>query len=720
MLRDSLAIVFLVVLLTFSALVCFAQKAPAAENWTRISQETVSELVWCGTDLYGINFDDRHVYRYEGGTSWTDIKRPEHLPQTLSSVKGTLYVGCYEGYFYRYDSGSNSWVDCAYGLGSPIYSLEGGGDTLYVGTGSGDIYRYDGGTSLTCIGQPEEGPIGSLVWTGDTLYASGPPLTKVYRYDGGTTWTDTGLDADGIYIMTIEWNGSNLYAGYGNEIYRYDGSNKWTNVGKVSVSNIYSLAWNGTNMYAGCKNGHVFRYDGGTNWTDSAVIGSENAGFLTWDGGANLYVSCDGVYVLSLPSSTWYIAEGTSDWGFETYVTIENPNDSDVTAAVTYMTKSGPETRPDIALPAMSQTVINPRNDLGSIDFSTKVECKEGKTIAVDRRMIWTGTGAITQEGHCSIGVTFPSQTWYLPEGSSKWGFETWLLIQNPNSHEVSCDITYMIEGKDPVAKSKKIPANSRSSFNMAEDIGAEDASIKVESNAPVIPERAMYRNSRREGHDSIGTTTPANDYFLAEGCTGYGPGFVTYVLVQNPQNEANRVTLTYFTGSGEKEGPEINMEPNSRKTVRVNDQVDPNTDVSILVHGDKPIIAERAMYWNVGLGEACHDSIGMSSPHKIFYLPDGEVGAAMETWTLVQNPNDTDVKVEISYLTPTGTGNKTLTENIPAKSRKSFNMVDKGITGRAAVLVVSKTEGMKIMCERSMYWNSRGAGTDTIGGYSD
>jgi len=38
----------------------------------------------------------------------------------------------------------------------------------------------------------------------------------------------------------------------------------------------------------------------------------------------------------------------------------------------------------------------------------------------------------------------------------------------------------------------------------------------------------------------------------------------------------------------------------------------------------------------------------------------------------------------------------------------------------RAAALIESKTPGKKIMVERSMYWNNRGAGTCTIGGYSD
>jgi hypothetical protein len=34
--------------------------------------------------------------------------------------------------------------------------------------------------------------------------------------------------------------------------------------------------------------------------------------------------------------------------------------------------------------------------------------------------------------------------------------------------------------------------------------------------------------------------------------------------------------------------------------------------------------------------------------------------------------------------------------------------------------MVTSKTKDKKIMVERAMYWNNRGAGTDTIGGYGD
>ena len=78
-------------------------------------------------------------------------------------------------------------------------------------------------------------------------------------------------------------------------------------------------------------------------------------------------------------------------------------------------------------------------------------------------------------------------------------------------------------------------------------------------------------------------------------------------------------------------------------------------------------------MYWGEGtaLGEACHDSIGLAPPHRTFYLPDGQTGDGCETYTLVQNPNSFDVTVEITYLTPTGTGNVMKTETVPANSRQ-------------------------------------------------
>ncbi|HEY5530975.1 MAG TPA: DUF5719 family protein [Candidatus Anoxymicrobiaceae bacterium] len=241
--------------------------------------------------------------------------------------------------------------------------------------------------------------------------------------------------------------------------------------------------------------------------------------------------------------------------------------------------------------------------------------------------MSWdTGNGEALGT-HNSVGVNLPARTWYMPEGCSAYGFECWTLVENPGAQDANITLTYMIEGAGAKPVKHRVPAHSRSTYNMEDDIGQKSASIEVTSDVPVIPERSMYtywkspgtgESVRREGHESIGTTNPATDYYLAEGTTAWG--FRTYVLIQNPNKTTAKVTLTYNTAKGEVSDKAFTMPAESRKTVYVN-EAHPNVDLSTHVHSNVPIIAERAMYWSAerGTGNAMHDSIGVPAAHTTF-----------------------------------------------------------------------------------------------------
>lgn len=417
---------------------------------------------------------------------------------------------------------------------------------------------------------------------------------------------------------------------------------------------------------------------------------------------------------------TWYLAEGTTAWGFQTYISVANPNNRPLNAEVTYTLAAGRQVVESIGLPASSQTTLT--NDhllatLGSSDFSTAVTCLEGQTIAVDRTMTWTGTGALSPEGHNSIGATSPAATWYLPEGSSNWGFETWLLLQNPNASPANVRITYMTESSGPIAIDEVVPARTRASYSMSDAIGAQDASMQVQSDAPVVAERSLYRNSRREGQCSVGTTAAAGNYYLAEGTSAWG--FTTYVLVQNPSAQPTTVNVTFMTPAGAVSQPAFVMPASSRRTIRVNDVL-PDTDFSTRVTGSRPIIAERSMYWDNGTGEACHVSIGIDGPHQGFALPDGQTSDGRQTWTLVQNPNSVPAEVVISYLPAGGGGVVSRSDVIPANSRRTYSMADSVPSGRYSTSVESVAPGVFIVVERSIYWNDRGAGAETIAAPTD
>ena len=122
----------------------------------------------------------------------------------------------------------------------------------------------------------------------------------------------------------------------------------------------------------------------------------------------------------------------------------------------------------------------------------------------------------------------------------------------------------------------------------------------------------------RQSGHDSIGVTTPAANWYLAEGSTGINEfgSFETWVLIQNPGGTEADVQLYYQTPDEEIEGHHLTLNPHTRQTVNVSDFVPDEFSVSTRVVSDTPVIAERAMYWTSAGGvyrQAGHDSIGFT-----------------------------------------------------------------------------------------------------------
>jgi len=701
----------------------------------------VHDRLYAGTEGHGVC----RCNTPDGIATWTVMTGTTYWYYSLAydSTRNIVYAGTNGYSIWRCTSPntSPSWTN----IGGTIsahwtYSLayDPADNILYSGSENSGVWRCmspNSATSWTAFANQLSGfQIPSLLYDSvhGVLYA-GTGTQGVWQCTDPNTvnWVSTGGPVNGSTTGSLAYDPARaiMYAGTGpHGVWRAGTAPQVSGVSPLSGPVGTSVTISGSNFGA-ARGSSTVKFNGKTaavtSWAGGTIHATVPSGatsgpvVVTTIGGSS---NVDKTFTVTTPTSTWYLAEGSTAWGFSDYITIENPNAAALTAKITYMPTGSANVVKTVALPAMSQTTINPADVLGAKDFSTKVECTDqSKTIAVDRTMTWTGPGAPSPEGHSSVGVTSPATTWYLPEGSTNWGFECWLLIQNPNGAVAHCTVTYMTEDAGPKVVTHDVPANARASFSMAADIGSKDASIKVTSDVSVIPERAMYRNNRREGHDSIGTTSPASDYYLAEGTSAWG--FTTYVLVQNPNSTPNTVTLTYMTPQGPKTPvPSYTMQPNSRMTVRVNDVL-PNTDFSTHVHGSLPIIAERSMYWGAGtpLGEACHDSIGMDSAHTTFYLPDGQTSEGRETWTLVQNPNSTDVEVNITYLTPNGLGDVTKTETIKANSRSTFGMqAHSGINGRAAIEVTCITPGKKIMVERSMYWNNRGAGTDTIGGYGD
>ena len=441
-------------------------------------------------------------------------------------------------------------------------------------------------------------------------------------------------------------------------------------------------------------------------------------------------------------SKVWYLAEGSTGkdakGSFETWVLLQNPGSKQAKAAITYMTPDGEKEGPKpTLLPGTRQTFNVGETVPDNWSVSAKVTSDE--PIVAERSMYWNSAGAGAtnrQAAHGSIGVTGATNTWYLPEGSTgkdaNGNFETWVLLQNPGTKPAKAKITYMTPDGEKEGPEPTLEPGTRQTFNVA-DVVADTWSVstKVNSNEPVIAERAMYWHSasgvyRQAAHDSIGVTQSAVTWYLAEGTTGSDANgnFETWVLLQNPGTEPAKAKITYMTPDGEKDGPEPTLQPGTRETFSVGQTVPGNWNVSTRVTSDEPIIAERAVYWNSAAGvyrQAAHDSIGVSAAGKTWFLAEGSTGkdstGSFETWVLLQNPGTKAVKAQIMYMTPTGLklGPKTTLE---PGTRQSFNVAESvPDTWDVSIMV---TSDQPVIVERAMYWNTpdvlRQAATDSIG----
>ncbi len=404
----------------------------------------------------------------------------------------------------------------------------------------------------------------------------------------------------------------------------------------------------------------------------------------------------------------WYLAEGYTGPGYSTFILIQNPNPEKASIYVEYMPESGGVIARTHEVDPYSRYTIAAVLDVGENQaFSSRLTAD--RFIVVERAMYWPN-GDGTSGGHVSSAIAFPKNTWYLAEGYTGDGFETFILIQNPNDVPANVSLTYMIEGGENVTREVIVAAKSRFTVvtNYATQVGENAAfSTKLVSDQPVVVERAMYFNN--EGHVVGGVTSPQNTWYLAEGFTG--DGTETFILIQNPNATASDVTLTYMLQGGGVETRAVSILANSRKTIRVNDvdQLGDGLAFSTKVTAAQPIIVERAMYWNNGVGSnAGHASTGVTASATTWYLAEGYTGSGFSTYILIQNPNASSVNVTLTYMVDGGgTFVKTLT--IPANSRATVATQDASQMGLDAIFSTKVTGNLPIIVERAMYFLSGG-----------
>ena len=301
--------------------------------------------------------------------------------------------------------------------------------------------------------------------------------------------------------------------------------------------------------------------------------------------------------------------------------------------------------------------------------------------------------------------------TYYLSEGATGSFFDTDILIANPNGTAVPISIDYLKEDGTTISQTATLDPTSRVTIRANDVAGLEAAAfstvVKSLTGLPIVVERTMRWDATGYGaHTDKATGGAAYEWYFAEGSQGF---FWTYLLLTNPNSNANEATVTFLRENLPPLERKYQLGPKSRATIDLGQ--DPelvNTSFGIEVKFDNAGTAERAMYFGeTPLFKGGHESAGETVTSSSWFLAEGATGSFFETFILIANTHSEDINATLTFYPASGTP-VVKTKTVPARGRITVNIETEDpalADGAIATQVTSFVP--RLIVERAQYWPS-------------
>lgn len=451
-----------------------------------------------------------------------------------------------------------------------------------------------------------------------------------------------------------------------------------------------------------------------------------NTATATADGAVPVDAGCVNGSSSELPS-TWYFAEGSTQPGFDEFILLSNMGLTDITINVTYITEGGSEKTFEHLVPAHSRRTIYVNAEMpGETGVAAIVQGQDG--FVCERAMYYLHNGI--NGGDDVIGANAASVELFFAEGFTGTPgspFEEWLLLLNPGQDDALVTIEYLFSGGESKEVEYLVSGRSRLSISVDGEVGeGREVSALIRSNIPVVAERAMYfiyNNVWPGGHNGVAATGARNDWYLAEGYTGWEDSqFDEWILVANENDQPAAVKVTYMFPDGNTRDFDYIAAPHSRMTVSADANVGEGQMISAHIHADVPVVVERAMYFNYKNAWAGgHNCLGASLPASEFYFAEGYTGnpgSQFETWVLIQNTAGEAKTAQVDYVLASG---EVITQDIflePYSRTTIFtNQVLNQESLEFSIRVASQDGSPTLLAERAMYFDYTGSFGNCQGG---
>jgi hypothetical protein len=314
---------------------------------------------------------------------------------------------------------------------------------------------------------------------------------------------------------------------------------------------------------------------------------------------------------IAAPSTTWYLAEGSTSGDFVLFYLLQNANDAAVNAVIRFL-------RPAPAVPIELTYVLPPRSRT-----TVPVDTLGPELANTDVSAIVTSDQPIIVERAMYLDRPGQAAEWFLAEGATGPFFELFVLISNPNTTASSVDVDYLLPNGTVLTKPYTVAGESRFTIWVDEEefpagsghkaLASTAVSMRVRATngVPIIVERSMWwpQPLWNEAHNEAGATATGTRWALAEGEVGGATEVQTYILVANTSAVSGAAQVTLYFEDGTTALQTVTLPPNSRTNVAVGEMFPQAvgrrfgaTVQSLPAAGSSAvpqIVVERAMYSN-------------------------------------------------------------------------------------------------------------------------
>jgi hypothetical protein len=232
------------------------------------------------------------------------------------------------------------------------------------------------------------------------------------------------------------------------------------------------------------------------------------------------------------------------------------------------------------------------------------------------------------------------------------------------------------------------------SSVNLAPETGM------VLRSAPGVPSTSSTPSTQSSPTTYVGPDG-LRHFFFAEGYTGQG--FDEYLTIQNAGTDVAPVTVTYLFPAGPPILRTYLVQPSSRSTVRVNDEVGPGREVAVVASSPGQVMMERAMYFLYhGTIDGGSALAPLPAPRTDHYYAEGYTGPGFDEYLTIQNAGIPEAHLNVSYLFPDGTS-ITRSYSVAGSSRTTIVVANE--IGRGKEVSLAIHADLPVVTERVMYF---------------